>query len=124
MQRQRAWTPKDVSIAKVVGELTQGVRRQAASRAKAEEALAAAPRESLPIGVRQSLAAWVRAASLSRGTLTLIARDAASRYRVQQWLRSGGEGAIRASSPGVHRIRITLEEDGRSAAGGGKGGGP
>lgn len=119
MQRQRTWTPKDLSIARVVGELTQSVRRQEAARARAQDALASATTAGLP----GELAAWVRAASRSRGTLTLVARDASSRYRVQQWLRGGGEAAMRKASPGVTRVKVVLDEHATPPAGGGKGGG-
>lgn len=43
---------------------------------------------------------------VKRGVLTLRCRDAAARYRVTGWLRSGGERGLIAAGVGVNRVRV------------------
>ncbi|MFO0830480.1 MAG: DciA family protein [Phycisphaerales bacterium] len=45
---------------------------------------------------------------LTRGTLTITARDAAARYELERWLAAGGEESIRANVKGVRALRVTL----------------
>lgn len=43
---------------------------------------------------------------LRRGTLNVHVPDAAARYELDRWLRSGGEAALRKAAPTVKRLRL------------------
>jgi hypothetical protein len=45
---------------------------------------------------------------LTRGTLTITARDAAAKYEVEHWLAGGGGAALCAGVKGVRAFRVTL----------------
>ena len=46
--------------------------------------------------------------ALYRGSLNLIMPDSSSRYKIQVWLRSGGEVSLKQKLPfGIRKIRVT-----------------
>jgi hypothetical protein len=101
LQALRTRAPRDLSIERAVGELTREVRRAVTTRTKAQQALAT--------GLPETIAPWVRATTLARGVLTLLAQDASAQYKLHQWLRGGGEALLQKSAPGVKRVRIALD---------------
>lgn len=100
LRRLRAVTPRNVSI---VGEV-DALLRDAKKVAKAVKAVDESWRPALPadIGPR------VRAEKLSRGTLTLVATDAAVKYKLEMWLREGGLESVQALAGSIKRVTVTL----------------
>ncbi|MBM4109245.1 MAG: DUF721 domain-containing protein [Phycisphaerae bacterium] len=98
LRRWRNRAERDLTIGAQVDALAQGARR--ASRALGGLTL------DWGAIVPAPLAGSTRAASFSRGVLTIEADDAAALYAMDRWLRSGGERAIRAAAPTVRRVRL------------------
>lgn len=100
LRRFRAVTPRNVSIEGEVDALL----RDAKKVAKAIKAVDESWRVALP----GDIAPRVRAEKLARGTLTLIASDAAVKYKLEMWLREGGLQSVQAVAKGVKRVAVRL----------------
>jgi hypothetical protein len=100
LRRFRAVSPRNVSIEGEVDALL----RDAKKVAKAIKAVDESWRVALPADI----APRVRAEKLSRGTLTLVATDAAVKYKLERWLREGGLQSVQAIAKSVKRITVNL----------------
>jgi hypothetical protein len=102
LQKLRGWRnprERNLSLAPALADLTRDLRRQHKAVGGIGEAWAA----TVP-------AEFGRAAELvrlSRGVLTVKVTDAAARFALDRWLRSGGEAAL-ARAPGVSVKRVKL----------------
>lgn len=100
LRRYRAVTPRDVSITGEVDALLRDARKVA----KAIKAVDDSWRAALPADI----APRVHAEKLSRGTLTLVASDAAVKYKLEMWLREGGALSVQAVAKSVKRVVVRL----------------
>jgi len=97
----RARPGPDHGIAGTLNTLKRQIDRSTRAEGRAEAAWASI----LPT----DLADASRVLGLSRGVLTVRARDASVRYRIDRWLRSGGERRVReAARAPITRVRVTL----------------
>lgn len=93
--------PRDLTI----GGLVDAERQRAAKQARAVGGIAAAWHDVIP----PALAEKTQILRLSRGVLTVRVRDAAAKYTLDRFLRSGGEASlIRRASTGVNRVKLVL----------------
>lgn len=82
-----------------MAEARTEIRRLAREAPAGERAWA----EAAPEALRER----VRRVSLARGVLRIEAADAAARWQIARWVRSGGEAALkRAAKVGVRRVRV------------------
>jgi hypothetical protein len=100
LRRFRAVKPRDVSIGGEVDALLRDAKRVANSVKAVDEAW----RVALPA----EMASRVHAEKLSRGVLTLIASDAAVKYKIEMWLREGGLLSVQAAAKSVKRVTVRL----------------
>jgi hypothetical protein len=99
----RVRTPYDTSIARDMDEALRELRKLQ----RAVGGAASAWSQVVP----PELAERCRLIGVSRGTLEVRVPDAATRFALDRFLRSGGERAvIAASAPGLQRIRVTIGE--------------
>ncbi|MBK7403125.1 MAG: DUF721 domain-containing protein [Phycisphaerales bacterium] len=87
----RVRAERDLAASGAVGELRDKLEREFKQTGGMGEAWrTAAPSE---------LASRTRVVSFTRGVLTIHAPDAATRYRVEQWLRGGGRQMLSGCAP-------------------------
>lgn len=89
--------------------------------AEIETLLAQARRASRTVGglgkdwaelVPQELREATRPVAFRRGVLTVEARDSATMFLLDRWLRGGGEAALRGACPGLRRVRLVTPDRG------------
>jgi hypothetical protein len=99
MREHRVRPERDLSMAEVFGGREREARKsQRRFGAVAEAWLEVVPRE---VGEAAVLT------SLSRGVLTVRVGDAPARFRLDRWLRAGGELELVKRSPvSVRRVRV------------------
>lgn len=91
----RVRAERDFAAAGAVGELRDKLEREIKQTGGMGEAWrTAAPSE---------LAARTHVVSFTRGVLTVHSPDAATRYRVEQWLRGGGRQMLAGCAPATIR---------------------
>jgi hypothetical protein len=100
LRKFRAVPLRNVSI---TGEV-DALLRDAKKVAKAVKAVDESWRVALP----SEIASRVRPEKLSRGVLTLIASDAAVKYKIEMWLREGGLQSVQALTKTVKRVVVKL----------------
>ena len=84
-----------------------GVARDAAAEVKRQYRAVGGLGEAWSAIVPADLAARAELVRLSRGVLTVRVTDAAARFAIDRFLRSGGEAAIaQASKTAVKRIKL------------------
>ena len=89
-----------------IGELARAVRLEASKSASATEGAASAWERCVP----PAIAGLCRVGAARRGVLTITVKDAASRFVVDRWLRSGGGAILRGA--GVRNVRVVGESAG------------
>lgn len=88
-----------------IGAAVDQVEREVKKLQKATGGVGAAWEELAPA----NLAGKCRVVGISRGTLTVRVPDAATRYEVDRFLRSGGEAALAARGRvSIKRVKIVL----------------
>jgi hypothetical protein len=103
--RVRGWRnprSRDLSIVAAVGDARVAAERASRSTSSLDRAWAAAcPAE---------LAGRAWPLSCARGVLTVRVSDAAARWELDRWLRSGGERELaRAARVAIRRTRLVLQ---------------
>ncbi len=99
LRQWRAARERDVSIGASIREATARVdeqRRAAGGAGESWEAL-------VPARVRERC----RVVLVLRGVMTVQVRDAAARFEVDRWLRSGGELEL-VKRAGIKRVKVVL----------------
>lgn len=87
----RVRPPRETLAAGAVGELRDRLEREI----KQTGGMGEAWRTVAPDALRDK----ARIASFQRGVLTIQTPDAATRFRVEQWLRAGGERMLAGCAP-------------------------
>ncbi|MCC6661443.1 MAG: hypothetical protein IT437_11215 [Phycisphaerales bacterium] len=92
---------RDLTLAADLDRLRDGIKGRSRAGAAGSGAWnSAAPAELRAVGTP---------AGVLRGVLTIRTPDAASRFLVDRWLRTGGEAEIiRAATTGIRRVRVVL----------------
>lgn len=89
-----------------IGEIARAVRLEASKSAAATQGAATAWERCAPPGI----AGLCRVGAARRGVLTVAVKDAASRFVVDRWLRSGGGALLRGA--GVRDVRVVADPAG------------
>ncbi len=101
IERLRGWrvrTPHN-DISGLVADLEKSLVRAQRAAAKVEA--------SMPLALPVALRGRGHVKTIARGVITLAAKDAAAKYELEQWLRSGGETELlRACTVPAKRVRI------------------
>jgi hypothetical protein len=94
----------------VVGGEVERARKELERRVRGSMAVTEAWRALAPADLVDH--AWPT--GIARGTLRIEVENAAFRYRLDRWLRGGGQGALLARCPAsVRRVRlVTVRRDG------------
>lgn len=101
VRRWRNPTSRDLSIIAAVGDARAAVERTSRSTSALDRAWGAVAPPEL------SGRAWPL--SCARGVLTIRVSDAAARWEVDRWLRSGAERELaRTARMGIRKIRLVL----------------
>ncbi|MCU0688182.1 MAG: DUF721 domain-containing protein [Phycisphaerales bacterium] len=100
LRRWRAGPGKDLTIGGEMGSLIKQVRAQVRGLSDAADVW----RTVVP----QDLGSECRLISVKRGVLAVVAPNASVRYRLDSWLRAGGEKALASASRGVTKVKLTV----------------
>lgn len=88
-----------------IGTVIEPLRRDLGKRVKHNSGIIDAWRATVP----DSLRARTTVRSFRRGLLTIETPDTSTRFLVQQWLRSGGEGMVAGCAPGtVNKVVVRV----------------
>lgn len=98
LRANRGLPPVGVAARVVVAEEFKTVVKQRRNLGKAGEAWAGV--------VPERLRAAATLGALRRGTLNVHVPDAAARFELDRWLRSGGEAALKKAAPMLKRLRL------------------
>lgn len=104
LRQQRARTPRDAGVAPLLTSMADQLKRsQRAVGASAEAWLSVCP---------PALAQRCSILGLSRGELRIAVANAAARFEVDRWLRSGGEKLLVDSArTTIRRVKLVLRAE-------------